>query len=239
TQEEEQEVRLQLKQSPELQQLYDQLQELSGQLESLPELGPDSSVDQSFYQLLEQTQAEESPRRKPLTVASRSYHQIAAAVLFLLIGAGVGYYASTHQQQTEMSDLRLEMEETKSLVLSMLEQQSTSGRIKAVNYTYQLPQADWEIAKALLKALNTDKSVNVRLAALDALVLLSQEDDIRRALIQSLNRQSNPAVQIALIHALIELRDKEAIPALQEVIDSQEIFDKVKEEARLGLFKIS
>lgn len=237
-----QEVEAQLEQSTELQALFEQLKVLTEGFGSLSEPSPSPKVDEAFYQMLDQHTTTDTTKARAKTSRPRFsyYRQIAAAVALLILGAGGGYFLSSHYNgQEEISNLKREMEQTKKLVLEMLHQQSTSGRIKAVNQTYNLPSGDREIAEALLKTLNTDESVNVRLAAMDALLLLSSELQVRAALVASLGQQKNPIVQIALIHALIEMRERQAIPILQELIEKSDTFEKVKEEAQIGLFKIS
>ena len=53
--------------------------------------------------------------------------------------------------------------------LSLLQQQSASDRLRGVSYSYQMDKGDVQIREALLETLNSDSSVDVRLAAVDAL----------------------------------------------------------------------
>ena len=51
-----------------------------------------------------------------------------------------------------------------------MQQQSASDRLRGVNYAYRVEQSDPEVLGALLTTVNHDPSVNVRLAAVDAVV---------------------------------------------------------------------
>ncbi len=55
------------------------------------------------------------------------------------------------------------------VALSLMQQQNASDRLRGVNYTYRVEPDDPQVLSALLTTVNHDPSVNVRLAAVDAL----------------------------------------------------------------------
>jgi HEAT repeat protein len=165
--------------------------------------------------------------------------RIAAAIVLLIIGAGIGWQVSRSSQQTEqLAKLQAELNETKSVMLQLVQNDRTSSRIKAVNLTLEFGQPDPEIIASLDHLLKTDESPNVRLAAIDALVQFSRAEAARQALVEALPLQDKPVVQIALIHALIQIDDKSALPYLDQLIERDDVMDKVKDEARLGRFRL-
>ena len=135
--------------------------------------------------------------------------------------------------------LKAEMEATRKLVLSTLNNESASSRIKAVNYTTELSTYDDGIVQALIETLNNDKNANVRLAAMQALAQFSDEQQVREALVASLKIQDKPVVQIALINLLVRIKEQNAIEPLRQIIRDEKIIKVVRDEANYGLLKLS
>jgi HEAT repeat protein len=121
------------------------------------------------------------------------------------------------------------------VMFSMLKQQSASERLKAVNYVKELNDPDPKVVAALLKTLNEDDNVNVRLAAARALAGFPAVDIAREGLINSLNKQTDPIVQLALIDIFVDLEEKRAVGQMEKLLKQSETLDVVKEEAQKGL----
>ncbi len=162
---------------------------------------------------------------------------IAAAVALVVIGSGFGVLWRNHQtQKAEMAALRREMAETqKMLVLSMLEQNSASERIRALNMSLEETQTDRQVLEAFAQALNADKSVNVRIKAAEALAGFGQDPYALKALIQGLGGQEDPAVQITIIDLLVGLRAKNAAEAFERLVNQENVLDIVKDKATEGI----
>ena len=88
-----------------------------------------------------------------------------------------------------------------------------------------------EVLSALLETVNTDSSVNVRLAAVDALGSLRNSSVARRGLLNALPKQDDPLVQIAIIDALAAMREQSAAPALRELMSGQDVDENVRKRA--------
>lgn len=226
-----------LRTTPELQSQYEELSGLLGTLSQLPDRAPSPHARQRFDQMLATAQKDEAAvRLLPLKIW---LPRIAAAIALLIVGAGIGWQLSRSDQQAEqLAKLQAELEETKSVMLQLVQNDRTSSRIKAVNLTQQLGEPNPEIIASLNQLLKTDESPNVRLAAIDALVQFSRAPEARQALKEALIVQDRPVVQIALIHALIRIDDKDALPYLDQLIEREDVLDKVKDEARLGRFRL-
>src|SRR5438128_11544340 len=80
-----------------------------------------------------------------------------------------------------LAQLREEMSSMKQLVtLSLLQQQSASDRLRGVEWSCRLAQPDEHVLSALLRALDSDPNVNVRLAAIDALHRFASDATVRQ-----------------------------------------------------------
>jgi hypothetical protein len=179
------------------------------------------------------------PTRKILSTQFRWGFSIAASIGFLIIGFLGGKLYDSFQAQfsrTEIAALRNDVKEMKQLVmLSMLEKQSPSERIKAVNYAEEFSEPDAKVVSALVSTLNTDDNVNVRLAAANALARFANAKPARDALIESLEIQTDPIIQISLINLMVDLEEKRAIAPLKKLLNNKNTTQVVKEEVRKGL----
>ena len=109
--------------------------------------------------------------------------------------------------QKQLAALQDELAATRQTVaLSMLQQQSASQRLEGVSWSTRLPEPDPKVMAALFHTLRFDNSVDVRLAALDALSRYAGRPEIRSELLDVLQNQQSPLVQIALIDLLVDLR---------------------------------
>ena len=174
----------------------------------------------------------------PLRNRNRYWIQIAAAVGLILFGFFMGKNLTGNEEdsgdvtQNDLVELRTEM-------LDLLKNEnSTSGRIKAVNIAYELDRPDQTITDALIKRLNEDKSTNVRLSAMDALFHFVDDAKVVIALCESLNLQTDPIVQIAIIEGLTAFKEKGAIKYFEELIENENVIEHVKDEAQMGIYKM-
>ena len=131
--------------------------------------------------------------------------------------------------QTEAAEIR------QVLRFDPVRHHSASERIKAVNQSHQLPQADREITQTLINTMNFDDNVNVRLAACQSLLRFQREPGVREALIQSLQIQTDPNVQIALIDILVTIKEKRAVEEMQRLIENQRVMKVVRLKAQQGI----
>ena len=163
--------------------------------------------------------------------------QFGFAMAFLAIGLLVGYSLTrTSQGSGEVAELREEVRHTRQLVaLSLLQEQSASERLKGVDWSYRVGPPDSQVLGALLRTVNYDQNVNVRLAALDALHPSASNQMVRQGLLQALPRQTSPLVQIALIDLLVDIRDKDASDPLKGLTQEAGVNPEVRERADWAL----
>ncbi len=185
--------------------------------------------------------ANEKPAGKSIQLPLKTLWQIAAAVALLAIGYWLGALqepepamqqtAVINEQSKALAQIRKEVEEMKG----MLTQSSPSQRIKAVNYVQETGDADEELIQVLIQTMHFDENVNVRMAAIKALLHFQERPLVRRALIQTLHIQTDPNVQLQLIDGLVEMGDKQAVPEMQELLQNKELQEVVKSRLQQGI----
>ena len=125
------------------------------------------------------------------------------------------------------------------LMLSLMQQQSATERLRGVSGSVQIDQPGTEIVRALLDTLMHDPNVNVRLACVDALRRFSEQDVVRRGTVQALAESSYPLVQIALIDFMVETKDKDAIDALRRLSEDSTADEAVRGRAAWGVEQLN
>jgi hypothetical protein len=174
--------------------------------------------------------------------------QAAVALACLIIGILAG--TNLPRQNKEIAKLHEEIASTRAMVaLSLLQQQSATERLRGVDYTGRMKTMEPEVVSALIEAVAHDPSVNVRLAALDALsnAALSNaglskgsgSPGVLQSLTQSLPRQDSPMVQAALIDYLVEARDRKALGALRQLAAQPDLNPAVLERTHFALQQLS
>jgi hypothetical protein len=162
----------------------------------------------------------------------------AAALACLLIGLLTGM--NLPRRNKEIATLQEEIASTREMVaLSLLQQQSATERLRGVNYTGHLQTMEPAVVSALTDAVAHDPSVNVRLAAIDALSKASGRPEVLQSLTQSLTRQDSPMVQAAMIDYLVEARDHRALETLRQLAAQPDLNPAVLERAHFALQQLS
>jgi len=201
---------------------------------------PSLALRRSFYHTLEAYQ-EGLAQQKAGWFAwfpKSPVFQAALAVTMLVAGAAGGYLAA-NRPGDEVAQLQEQVDRLHELMaLSLLEQQSAFSRLEGVAWAYRVERSDTEVLDALLRTVNNDPSVDVRLAAVDALRQFSTTASARSGLVESLPRQQSPLMQIALIDLLVELDERSAAPQLQRLIDEPALDQNVQTRARRALLRL-
>ncbi len=171
--------------------------------------------------------------------------QMAISLALLVLGVGVGYEIRPQKQEVapvagaEVAQLRGEVSNMRQMVaLSLMQQQSAGERLRGVSWAYRVESSDTEVLSALLSTVNNDQSVNVRMAAVDALHAFGGSPVTRNAIVQSIPKQASPLVQIALIELLVDLRVTDASAELKRLSTDQAVDASVRERAKWALGKL-
>ena len=217
-------------------------------LDRLPEQEPSPALRSRFYAMLHEEKAEARagakvhdriPIRERLEGAlnllwpRRPAVQFAFSAAFLVLGIVIGISIQSGMHRNgEMTALRQEILDMRQTVsMSLMNQSSPSERIKGVSFTAEVDQPNASLLTALMKTVNNDPNVNVRLAAVDALFLFVDEPGIREALVESLAKQTSPLVQIAIIDLLVQVKERRALAALRRLVGDVEVDRTVRMHA--------
>jgi len=194
---------------------------------------PSLSLDDKFHEMLQK-------EKKPSNAFSwRGFFQwpelaprLAFASVALVLGLAAGFYMSTPvAKDNQIELLGQEVSDLKELMmLSLLEKESVTERLKAVSLTQEMDQASQKVTGALLQTLNSDDNVNVRLAALDALKVYSGDSKVRAELIRSIAKQDSPLVQISLAELMAQLQAKSSVKELEKILHNKNTPADVKKK---------
>ena len=170
---------------------------------------------------------------------SSPFMRIAAAIVLLISGIWIGIIIKSSMDNSktgQLSELKNEMKDMKEMLMfTMLNGESASQRIKAVNYSTEIPYPNQKVISALVSTLNSDKNVNVRLAAAYSLEKFWDIPQVRDSLVTSLVNQSEPIIQIVLINILTEKKETKAVKPMQQIISDKNTIKEVKDIAEKSI----
>jgi hypothetical protein len=170
---------------------------------------------------------------------------VAWSAALLVIGIFAGNYFGnrpTHPiaNQDEIAAMHTELTNMRQLVvLSMLQQQSASERLQGVSWSQREAHLDPQVMSALLHTLRFDGSVDVRLAALNALSRHAGQPQVHKGVLDALQEQQSPLVQVALIDLLTEWRDPDAAQRLRNFEQTPNLNPTVKQRAEWAVSKLN
>ncbi len=236
----------QLETNAELRIELEELRAVWDGLELLPEEEPSAELRARFYQRLSEVNRE---RRQSFRGEfawwkpglSGLVRQAAIAILLFGLGIFAGRLNwDSHMQAQDIAEMRAQVQSLRSMVaLSLLDRQSATSRLEGVAWSSRVERPDTQLLAALLRALNHDANVNVRLSSLDALEKFSGNPEVRKAMVDSIPMQESPLVQIALIDALVHARDNAAVTELKKLTNDQDLNIAVRQRARWGVERLS
>lgn len=218
------------------------LHDLQENLHAIQVPEPTAALDDRFYSMLKKE------GRISVAIDWKSFFsfkvmapRLAFASVLLVAGFIAGrLMAPGREDSPQMRQLGQEVSSLKELMmLSLLEKESATDRLKAVSLTEEMDQASKKVTTALIQTLNNDENVNVRLAALDALRPYSRESSVREALIRSIGKQESPLVQISLAELMAELQAKGSVEELEKILRSNSTPEEVKKKIRESIQVIS
>lgn len=196
--------------------------------DSFPGIEPPADMKEEFMMLAEENFDETKTRKLHIP----DWMKVAASIIVVLATFAAGYFAAPDGNDTEL--LRAEMENLKQQVfLASLTDYSGPQKIEAVYNVASLGTTNTELTDALFYTLNSDKNINVRLAALNVLSgMINQNEKVKYELINSLMIQDNPLIQISLIQILTESGVKEAKDEIEYLTNSEDTDPNVKNFAK-------
>ncbi len=223
--------------------LYEELKEVIHAMHRSAQLDAPGDLKKNFDAMLAEEMA--ADRRGKTFWLHPTFYRAAAAVLLVILGAGIGYLISERQSQ-RLADVERKLQEqeeqmrvTNQMMAMLANNESASKRMQGVNVALTIDKAGDKIVDALVKVMNEDPNSNVRLSALEALSKFIDEQEVRDKLIRSLPAQKDPIVQIALIQLLVKMKEKSVVDDLQKIVDDEGTIQAVRDEAYSGILKLS
>ncbi len=207
---------------------------------------PDDSLRINFYHMLH-NEIKKNDSGKSLLMKkaqapwySLSQYRVAAGIALLIGGTFIGMLINgklnNSNTSNEVKQLRSEVYDLKKTAMfTMLEDESSSDRIQAVSYADQLDKPDPNVVAVLVKTLNSDKNVNVRMAAAYALSKFADQQAVCDSLVKSLSLQADPILQVTLINILAERKVKSALLPIQKIIANRSTLKEVRAVAENSL----
>ena len=224
-------------------------------LEGMAVPEPSRAMRTRFMEMLEAYQAgmEQAPPKgfgQPAKTArsrwfawwpSQPAWQMAIAAALLIMGVVAGRYQAGAPKELppEMAQLKGQVEGLRQLVaLSLLQAQSPSDRLRGVSFSSQISRPDAEVEQSLLRAVNHDPNINVRLSAVDAIAKYAGDPAVRSALADAMTAQDSPIVQCALIDLLVDVKDRNSGPVLRRIAQDGQADETVRQRATLAMQKL-
>ena len=247
-------LRTHLASCPPCQREWSALQEITRKLDALPAANPSPRLRAHFYAMLE-THQREVDAPSPFALARGRIDRFFATLLpaqpavqfalslALLLGglfAGQRFLAPAavvvpvdNTAKIELAALRAQLNSMGQLVTySLLQQQSTSDRMRTVLATMELKSPDRNVLTDLVGSLAFDPSINVRLSAVEALTPHADEALVRAGVLTALPRESAPLVQVAMIELLAGAREAAAKPVFEKLSRNEALDRNVRDAAR-------
>lgn len=173
--------------------------------------------------------------------------RIAAGIVLLLAGFAAGQflgggneYASTRQ----VAQLEQEVQQMKQALMNSGSYRTVSAgeRLSAVNLSTRIPadeqRLDNQITDILAYTMNNDQSVNVRIAAAEALFRFRSDPRVKNALVRSLTQQDDPLMQITLIDMLVELKASGAVNEMKKLLVDTDTQEMVRQRLEVGIARL-
>jgi rRNA-processing protein FCF1 len=144
---------------------------------------------------------------------------IAAGLLLLILGAladrmasrGRGDVDALHNVQRRLNDLEVQ------LAVARIDQPTAAERLTATAAGIALAQRNPRMIDALLDAVETDPSPNVRMAVIEALYTIESTTRVRERFDTLLAEQASPMLRVALIELAADRGFVETVGTLKRV----------------------
>lgn len=195
---------------------------------------PSAQLRSNFYQMLANEQSR--PDHKSFSLIKNwvaklntllTVPNLAYTAVLLIIGLFVGQSVGSNDRQLEQ--LTEEMTQMREMMMvSMLQGASTTDRLRAVNISAELPNANYSAINALLFTLNNDPSINVRVQSVEALARWGELPEVREGLINAIIQQDSDIVIVALADVMVEIGAKNAAENFERLINEKELAPTTK-----------
>ncbi len=223
----------------------EEMESLVRQMDEAAEPEPGKEMGNRFYRMLEDEKARMASKRQlrerllnPLRnldvtpLISRTLYP----ALILIVGIVIGLFIPRDMRTSQSGQMAQEIQDMKEMMaLVLFEQSSATERLRAVHYTSGISRPDNVVLEALFKTLNTDPSVNVRMASLETLMEKTGIPEVRIGLVQAISQQDAPMVQLAIARLMISLGEESAVPEMEKLLEKENLNETVEEQLKEGI----
>jgi hypothetical protein len=186
---------------------------------------PGKRLDERFYAFLSDEKSQQSGK---VTEMNPLFVRLGIAASILIAGFFIGFLTHSVSSKSEMSRLSDEISRmNETMMIALIEKPSATERLKAVNLTSQIEDANSRVIEALLNTLNHDDNVNVRLAAVEALLKYADYEQVRKGMVEAIINQDSPLVQIALAEVMVALQEKSSVTNLKRLLSRKDLNEDV------------
>jgi hypothetical protein len=199
-------------------------------IKTFPDPEIPEGMKEEFVQLCA---SEKMPEQRKIRMIPM-WMKVAAVVVLSLGTYWMGYRVGSVKSEFATSQLASELHQQKQEVsLASLRDYTGPQKIEAVYSISKASHVSDELISALVYTMNSDKNVNVRLAAISALSgMMNKNDRVKKEMIKSLAVQENSLLQISLIQVLTEMKVKEAKGEIESITNNEKTDESVKAFAK-------
>ena len=222
------------------------MKKMQGIMTEAPAPVPNESLSEGFYSMLAEAKRAEREPEPPGFLQQLSqlffstvYGRMAFGISVLIVGVLAGMNLGRDKGNDQISILTQQVNDMQqTMMMSMLEEESATDRLKGIQMSQELPKVDKTVTDALFMTLNNDESTNVRMAALEALTVYTNDAEIREGLINSITQQESPLMQVALAELMVELEEKKSIDQFKQLLENDDTPAEVKSALKESIGKI-
>ena len=179
-------------------------------------------ADISFEKLLKQE------LHQPKKTKVMYIKHIAVAACFAIVFSAGFWFLNLDNNSSAQKEL-----------MASLDADSAGKRLEGIYaFNDDYKKEDVRIINRLIEIIHKDENTNVKIATIDALLQFPSNEKIRKNLIKALEKEDKPLVQIKLIKALSILRENRAQKPLEKIINDEQTYPIVKNNATLAMVEI-
>ncbi|MFA5329903.1 MAG: zf-HC2 domain-containing protein [Prolixibacteraceae bacterium] len=224
------EIRKHLESCATCKAMYEELSSFLNYMDSFPNPELPEGMKDEFLKLA-------SEEKIPVQRKIRTIPQWLRVAAMLVVAFGtywIGYRAGAGKSELRNNQLASELsQKSQEVILASLRDHTGPQKIDAVYSISNSGKVSDELVNALVSTMNSDKNVNVRLAAISALSgMISKNEHVKKELIKSLALQENSLLQISLIQVLTESGVKEAKDEIESITNNEKTDENVKAYAK-------
>ncbi len=176
-------------------------------------------------------------KTKVVTMRPNYLRMISIAASFALLGLFIGYQVQSNGSSATLSSSLSEGQ--KNEFIQLVGQDRTSQKISGLGLLKNISLLDNEVISTLEDVLYNDPSTNVRLAVIDALKGHVDQEEVKDILLKALTNIDKPVIKISIIQAVSRTESKQMLPALERVLQEEDLDKSVRDELHVGIMQLS